>query len=232
MMYSLYGLLCDLWKGCRRLLIQKLKYWKEVFAVSLSDAVAAKQYVHQGGLYAWESWCVLIPDCSNLCMKTPKYSALDESSVGSVKEFQAKEAPFTDHLSCARHYFSCFHMLSLLVLIMVLWRYLCFIDKEAKAKRCCVACSGSHSWKRVGLGFGYKYNWLQSPCTFFYTAPIIYCFNNAAWWMTGNHKTSVACNSKCILLIPLGSAGSRPGTSAVLGWAQPPVLWLTGYWLI
>ena len=109
-----------------------------------------------------------------------------------------------------------------------------FIDKEAKAKRYCVACSGSHSWKRVGLGFGYKYwyNWLQVRCTCFYATPIIYCFSNAAWCMTGNHKTAVACNSKCILFTPLGSAGSQPGTSAVLGWAQPHVLWLTGYWLI
>ena len=73
---------------------------------------AAKHFIHQGDPYAWESCWVLIPDSSNQCMKMPKYSALDESSVCSVKGFQAKQATFTDHLSHAKLYFSCFRVIS------------------------------------------------------------------------------------------------------------------------
>ena len=85
---------------------------------------ATKHYIHQGDPYAWESCWVLIPDSSNQCMKMPKYSALDKSSVCSVKGFQAKQATFTDHLTCAKLYFSCFHVI--ITLVMRLCDYLCF----------------------------------------------------------------------------------------------------------
>ena len=85
---------------------------------------ATKHYIHQGDPYAWESCWVLIPDSSNQCMKMPKYSALDKSSVRSVKGFQAKQATFTDHLTCAKLYFSCFRVI--ITPVMMLCDYLCF----------------------------------------------------------------------------------------------------------
>ena len=59
------------------------------------------------------------------------------------------------------------------------------------------------------LRFEYQYNWLPIPSSFCYTVPITRCLSNAACCMTSNHKNSVVCSNKCILLTLLGSAGNR-----------------------
>lgn len=169
---------------------------------------------------------------SRSTLKTPEYIALDASSVHVVKGFQAKKATLTDHLHVPDALRS-FHMWPLIILMMLFWGHPCSLDEDAEAKRSCVTCVGSHRWKTVELGFEYQCNWLQTPSSSCYTVTVICCLSNAAWWcMTGNHKTSVVCNNKCILLTLLESAGSQPGTCVDLGWAGSHVCWLTGLRLI
>lgn len=70
----------------------------------------------------------------------------------------------------------------------------------------------------------------------FFLLPMMYYLSNASWCMISNHKTWRPCNNQGLLLTPLGSVRSWPGTLAwldsltclVVGW--PWLIWAGFVW--
>lgn len=93
------------------------------------------------------------------------------------------------------------------------------IDKEAKAMRYCVACTDSHSWKRVGRGLEENIDIIDSKSNvlafMLHQLSIASVMLHDAWQATTKPQWHATVSAYCS---PPGSAGSQPGPSAVLGW--------------